>query len=1227
MRSSLLIAVNFVFACLSGIILFCVSSPNDPYDKSNTGIFLFAKSFGHPDAAMHFFEDSVSNRISFGVASNFPNYLDSIRLVRIVSATHDSVLKKISIPPELEYMDTLWDSLVFYDSGSHLIEAKAFINNGKTVSDSLTLKIHSKPANHKPKLSFSGRTTIDSAGACILTVAVVDTDLTQKDSVYLLYGPAESNLAEKIFTWTAPEGFVGQDSAIFVAKDNGYPPMYDTLRVIITVKGKESSNHAPKWSGDTLQLRTSAGDTLYLTLSDKCADPDGDRLLFALLSGIPSGDTITSNAYSFAPMTSDTGAYWVRIAASDSAGLADTLTLQVIVTSGDRIPPEMYILSPSKDTIVAVDSCFIRVICKDESGIGSVIAMRDSTVFQCIKSAIMDSVWTCAIKGFTPLQYARVTVIATDASPAKNRDSINLRIKYDNDTAKPVIALATPVKDSISTNASSFSIAVQCTDTSGVLSVNGRLGAKTFTGTRSANTTWTMTATDLVQGVFNAITITATDSSLRANQAALALHIKYDSTMLDSLGPVIFQKSGPAGGSVVTDPIISIVDSIVDPNGVDSVYWTLNGTRGGYMAPQIGSASNFVLRDTLTKFRQNRIVIHALDNSTRHNRDSAMVLLDYNLPPVINDTSVSTNRNAAKTWKLDAMSPDSDTLVWQRLTSPSALSGTITGTLPNVTFTPTANWAGVDSFYVKISDGYWSDSAKIKITVIDVPVAPSIVTQPAGGTKNIGQSITFTVAINADVNPAPSYQWKHNGTPIPSANAASYTIGSIAILDSGAYTVTITNGAGTVTSAPAVLTVNYAPSIITQPFSQTLYLGKSATFSVVATGSPALDYVWRKNGAIITGATGSSHTIASPGVDDSGKYTVTVTNTLGTVISDTVKYYAIVKSVSAGNNHSLFVKTDGTLWACGDNSSGQLGDGTNNGFTTPKQVMTNVQDAAAGYNLTLIVKTNGELQACGLNGDSRPVTVMQNVQSATTYAGGGHILILQTDGTLWAFGTNSDGQLGDSTTTDRSSPVPIMAGVQYIAAGYNFSLAVKTDGSLWGWGANDQGQLGDSTTAGHLKPVKNTKITGKVQNIAAGYAHSLIQMTDGTLWGCGANNLYNLGLGDTISNAIVPIKIMAGVKSMSGGGPTHILQNNGSLWGCGTNSQGQLGKSDPYGLYKIPVEIIANSVQAVASGPYHSIILTTNGRVSTTGWNGNGQLGNGDSGGGNQYGFVQISFY
>jgi alpha-tubulin suppressor-like RCC1 family protein len=1124
MRSSLRIAVIFLFACLSGMLLLCVSSPNNPYDKSNTKIYLVAKSSGHPAASMDFFEDSVSNRITFGIAANFPEYLDSIQLMHILSATHDSVLKKIPIPPKLNYMDTLWDNLVFYDSGTIEIEARAFINNGKTVSDSLTLKIHSKPVNHKPKLSASGRTTIDSAGACVLTVSVLDTDLTQKDSVYMLHRPAGSNLVEKIFAWTAPEGFVGRDSVIFIVKDNGYPPLFDTLCVIIIVKGNGTSN--------------------------------------------------------------------------------------------DSTPPEMYMLSPLTDTIVAVDSCFIRVICKDESGIGSVIAVRDSTVFQCIKSTATDSIWTCTLKGFTPLQYTQVSVIATDASPAKNRDTTYLRVKYDNDTVKPVITLATQAKDSINTNASSLSIAVQCTDTSGVLSVSGRLGTMTFAGSRTVNTTWTMTATDLVQGVFNTITVTAIDSSLRANKATLAVHIKYDSTMLDSLGPTIFQKSGPASGYVVPDSIFSIIDSIVDPSGIDSVYWTLNGTRSGTMALQIGSASNYILHDTLTKFRQNRIVIHARDNSTRHNRDSSVVLLDYNLPPVINDTSVSTNRNAVRTWKLNALSPDGDSLAWQRLTSPSTLSGAITGTLPNVTFTPATNWAGIDSFYVKVSDGYWSDTAKIKIIVIDVPVAPSIITQPAGGTKNIGQSITFTVVVNADVNPAPTYQWKHNGTAIPSANAVSYTLGSIAISDSGSYTVTITNGAGTVTSAPAVLTVNYAPSIITQPISQTLYLGKSATFSVVATGFPMPEYVWRKNGAVIPGATGSSYTISSPGINDSGKYTVTVSNSVGGVVSDTARFYAVIKSVAAGGNHTLFLKTDGRLFSCGNNSNGQLGNGSTNNDSFPRQIMTDVQAIAAGGSHSLILKANGTLFACGYNfegqlGDGTtidrhsPVQITTGVQAIA--AGSSHSLILKTDGTLFACGYNYFGQLGDGTISDQHSPVQIMIGVQAIAAGTGHSLILTTNGTLFTCGYNNYGQLGNGSTNNDSFP---RQITTDVQAIAAGGYFSLILKTTGILFACGINNYGQLGDG-TINDHHSLVQITPDVQAIAAGGGSYslILKTNGTLFACGYNNYGQLCDGTTNDQHS-PVQIMTD-VHAIAAGFAHSLILKTDKTVFACGYNIWGQLGDG----------------
>jgi hypothetical protein len=190
------------------------------------------------------------------------------------------------------------------------------------------------------------------------------------------------------------------------------------------------------------------------------------------------------------------------------------------------------------------------------------------------------------------------------------------------------------------------------------------------------------------------------------------------------------------------------------------------------------------------------------------------------------------------------------------------------------------------------------------------------------------------------------------------------------------------------------------------------------------------------------------------------------------------------------------------------------------------------------------------------NGDTTAGVVVFSGIVAKIAAGSDHSLILKIDGTLWACGANWRGQLGDGTTTDRSTPVQIMSGVQSMAAGYCYSLILKTDGTLWACGSNVYGQLGDGTTTNRSTPVQ---IMSGVKNMSAGETHSLILKTDGALWACG-NNVYGQ-LGDgTTTNRSTPVQIMSGVKNMSAG-ETHslILKTDGALWACGNNGYGKLG--------------------------------------------------------------------
>ena len=172
---------------------------------------------------------------------------------------------------------------------------------------------------------------------------------------------------------------------------------------------------------------------------------------------------------------------------------------------------------------------------------------------------------------------------------------------------------------------------------------------------------------------------------------------------------------------------------------------------------------------------------------------------------------------------------------------------------------------------------------------------PVITTQPVSQAVALGASVTLTVV--ATGTPAPTFQWRKNGTAISGATNASYTIASVGSADLASYNVVVANSVDGVPSSAAILTLSAtgtAPVITTQPVSQAVALGASVTFTVVATGTPAPTYQWRKNGTAINGATNASYTLANVVSADLASYTVAATNSVDTVVSN-----AAILSVSA----------------------------------------------------------------------------------------------------------------------------------------------------------------------------------------------------------------------------------------------------------------------------------------------------------------------------------------
>lgn len=333
-----------------------------------------------------------------------------------------------------------------------------------------------------------------------------------------------------------------------------------------------------------------------------------------------------------------------------------------------------------------------------------------------------------------------------------------------------------------------------------------------------------------------------------------------------------------------------------------------------------------------------------------------------------------------------------------------------------------------------------------------------------------------------------------------------------------------------------------------------------------------------------------------------------------------------VLAIAAGDTHTVAIKSDGTLSTWGNNTFGQLGDGTTTAKTLPTQIgsATNWKTIVAGGNHNLALKFDGTLWAWGANtygqfgdGTITDKALPTQIGTATDWsaiAGHGHTLALKTDGTLWAWGFNAYGQLGDGTIIDKTVPTQIGTATNWsaIAAGPNHSLALKTDGTLWAWGYNLSGQLGDGTTLNKTVPTQiGTGIDWSA--ISAGSLHSLALKTNGTLWAWGGNSSGQMGNGTTV-DTIAPSQIGTATNwgAISGGYLyTAARKSDGTLWAWGDNSSGQLGDGTTSNK-TAPVQIgSATNWGEISAGIVHTVALKTDGTLWTWGGNSSGQLGDG----------------
>ena len=433
-----------------------------------------------------------------------------------------------------------------------------------------------------------------------------------------------------------------------------------------------------------------------------------------------------------------------------------------------------------------------------------------------------------------------------------------------------------------------------------------------------------------------------------------------------------------------------------------------------------------------------------------------------------------------------------------------------------------------------------------------------------------------------------------------------------------------------------------------------IFVGQGAAFAIdtsgklYSSGAPStynIGYDFNINSPVQIGtlsswktvALGGSHTIA---ISESGSLWAFGQNNVGQLGDiSTVQKNSPVQigtlntwvSASCGSSHTIALKNDGTMWSWGQNGLGQLGDNTSGiNKSSPVQIGTDTNwvSISTGNAHALALKNNGTLWSWGygFSGElginlgsiqrSSPVQIGTDTNWTKIAADGGHSLAIRTNGTLWSWGDNSYGAVGDNTVVNRSSPVQIGTRTDWTniqkgggGGGNSFSYAIRSDGTLWGWGYALQHNLGLFVPANQPSKVDTVL---SFSSIATGGSHTMALRSDGTLWGWGLNSSGQLGNSSTISTTSSPVQIGTlnnWSKIFVGWSNTMAIKSDGTLWSWGVNTYGMVGDNTSTGRIS-PVQIgTLTNWSTLALGNNHALALKTDGTLWSWGYNGNGELG------------------
>ena len=328
-----------------------------------------------------------------------------------------------------------------------------------------------------------------------------------------------------------------------------------------------------------------------------------------------------------------------------------------------------------------------------------------------------------------------------------------------------------------------------------------------------------------------------------------------------------------------------------------------------------------------------------------------------------------------------------------------------------------------------------------------------------------------------------------------------------------------------------------------------------------------------------------------------------------------VKLEIAKNRLSMGYERSAYITDSGDLYIWGNNSNGEIGNGSKDNSSKPIKIASNVSQVSLGGTHSAYVTESGDLYVWGANTNGQigngtntssttPIKIMSDVVQVSL--GSSHSGCITSDGSLYMWGYNKDGQLGNGTTTRSNVPVKIMDNVAKLDLGGTQSACITISGDLYVWGNNDSGQLGNGTKVSKKKP---QKIMSGAAQVSLERMHSSCITDDGDLYMWGSNGRGSLGDG-TETDSLKPKKIMSGVAQAALGGYfSACVTENGDLYTWGYNGSGQLGNGTDVDKHT-PTKIMSG-VSEVSASAGSCACVTTSGELYTWGCNSYGELGDG----------------